>query len=186
MLEVTWLLFRDSSDLAEKKLADRIAEAARNLQDCRTRHGFPSIPAVLAACALANGDLDLLKKIPDERWQAALAQKNHYRAAFAEFVQGKKQSLPGFADDQQYRYYAAIARNRTLTEPMAWKTVYDALSEPMAFDKYYDDARRPQASIASTCTRWLPSMVNSSTSDPSAKALSTGRCRSVHAWARRT
>ena len=47
MLEVTWLLFRESGDPEAKQLADEIAEAARHLQECRTRHGAPAIPAVL-------------------------------------------------------------------------------------------------------------------------------------------
>jgi hypothetical protein len=143
MLEVTWLLFRDSKDPAEAKLAAAIAEAARNLQECRARHGAASIPAVLAACALANGDAALTKRIPDETWKSVLSHKNHYRNAFFDFKPGQKVTLPGFADDQQYRYYSALARRGTLAEPMAWKTVYDALTERFGFERYYDDAPRP-------------------------------------------
>src|SRR5260221_742112 len=60
MLQQTWLLFRESAP----KLAPEIAEAARNLEEHRTRHGSPNIPAVVAAFALSSGDAKLRASLP--------------------------------------------------------------------------------------------------------------------------
>ena len=69
-LQTTWLFFKDSKIAADEKLAGEIAEAARNMQECRTRHGASNIPAVVAACALANGDEALRKKLSEETWKS--------------------------------------------------------------------------------------------------------------------
>ena len=95
MLEVTWLLFRNAKESSEQKLAAEIAEAARNLQDCRARHGSPNIPAVLAAYALSNRDNAALKRVPDESWKGELSQKNHYERAFFDFSRASAKCCPG-------------------------------------------------------------------------------------------
>ena len=52
--------------------------------------------------------------------------------------------MPGFADDQEYRYYGAVARfGEKLPEPVAFKMVYDAFTEPMLYRMYCDDEPAP-------------------------------------------
>lgn len=139
MLQQCWTVFRDR----DPALAAQIKEAAQNLQECRTRHGANNIPAVVAAWALSSGDEKAIKSLPAEDWKGVLTRRNHYTRAFFDFQPGKKESTLAFADDQQYRYYASIARNGKLSEPMAFSVIYDAFTEPKAFDRYYDDAKRP-------------------------------------------
>lgn len=143
MLQLAWLLLQDSDDAADQDLAAQVADAARNLQDCRTRHGSGNIPAVLAACGLATRDEAILRRIPQDTWKSVLAQKNHFQRATLNFQPDQRYATPGFADDQQYRYYASTAREGTLTEPAAWRCVYDAFTEPKLYDAYCDDAPRP-------------------------------------------
>lgn len=138
MLQQAWAVFKN-----DPALAPQIAEAAANLEQCRTRHGAAGIPAVLAAWGLSNPASDALKRIPASDWKTVLALRNHYLQAFFDFQPGKKYSMPGFADDQEYRYYFSTAKNGTLTESAAFNLVYDAYTEPMAFDRYCDDAKRP-------------------------------------------
>ncbi len=143
MLEVTWLLFHESSDPADQRLAAQIAEAALHLQECRTRHGISNIPAVIGAASLANGDPELAKRLAAANWDIVHRGKNHFLAATADFKPGGPAPVPGFADDIEYTYYHQLAKSRTLTEPVAWKTIFDALTEPQLYRLYSDDSPTP-------------------------------------------
>ncbi|MCX6909348.1 MAG: hypothetical protein NTY01_15085, partial [Verrucomicrobia bacterium] len=143
MLEAAWLMLRDSADAADRKLAAEVAEAARNLQDCRARHGSPGIPAVRAALALTSGDAAVRKSLPEETWKSVATARNDYRRALYDFKPGEPVTVPGFADDQEYRYYVALARDGTLTQPASFRLVYDALTLPMLYRYYCDDSSPP-------------------------------------------
>lgn len=137
MLQQAWLLVRET----DAGRASEIAEAARNLQECRARHGAPAIPAVLAAAALTGRDQALMKRIPEPR---DFSFKNHYVPALAPGDASKPQSLPAFADDDQYDYYSGIARTGgELPRPLALKLVYDAFTQPMLFRYVSDNAEVP-------------------------------------------
>ncbi len=143
MLELAWLLLNDSRDPLDNRLVAEVATAATNLQGCRTRHGSGGIPAVLAAVGLANRDTALLKRFPEETWESALSRKNHFQQATVEFQVDRRYATPGFADDQQYRYYSSLARSGTISEPAAWRCAFDAFTETALFDNYFDDSPRP-------------------------------------------
>jgi len=137
LVQQAWLLVRES----DPKLAAEVAEAAKNLQECRTRHGFPSIPACAAAAALTNGDKALMKRVPEPR---EFTFKNHYVPALAPPDASKTQAAPGFADDDEYEYYWGVARsNGELPRPLALKLVYDAFTHPMLFRYHSDPADVP-------------------------------------------
>lgn len=140
MLQQAWLLCRPSPDAAEQRLAAEIALAARHLHGCRMRH-HGAIPAVVAAAGLTNRDPDLLRRVPELReW----APSNHYTRALLATDPKQRHALPGFADDQQYRYYAAIARaGGELPRPVALSLIYDAFTEPMLFRYWSDNAPVP-------------------------------------------
>jgi len=143
MLELAWLLLRESKDPTEQKLAEEIAEAARNLHECRMRHHGP-IPMCAAPAALANGNAALMKFVPDQSVPGAAELANHYYRALYDFKPGQRQAFPGFADDQEYRYYFGIARHGgRLPRPLAFKTIYDAYTEPLLYRYYSDDAEVP-------------------------------------------
>jgi hypothetical protein len=143
MLEVSWLLFHESPEPAEQRLAQEIAEAALHLQECRTRHGSAGIPAVVGAAALANNDAELGKKLAADSWDSVRKGKNHFLRATADFKPGEQEPVPGFADDVEYRYYHQLAKSRTLAKPVAWKTAFDALTEPQLYRLYSDDSPAP-------------------------------------------
>jgi hypothetical protein len=143
MLQQTWLLARDSKGAELQALAPQIAEGARHLQESRTRHGNAGIPAVVAALGVTSRDASALKKIGALNWQSVRQAKNHFLKATVSFAPGKPESVPGFADDQQYRYYVQIARGTELDEVTAWKTIFDALTEPQLYRLYSDDAPVP-------------------------------------------
>jgi len=143
MLELAWLLFRESPDEADKKLTAEIAEAAKNLYECRMRHHGP-IPMCVAPWALASGDPKLMKQVPDPNDKGLWTPKNHYTRALYDFEPGKPCPLPGFADDQEYLYYHGIARaGGKLPKPLAFKLIYDAYTHPMLFRYYCDDWEVP-------------------------------------------
>jgi hypothetical protein len=143
MLQLSWLLLRESNDVAEKKLAAEVAEAAKNLHGCRMRH-HGHIPMCDAPAALAAGDAALMKFVPDQGVAAAAKLDNHYYRALYDFKPDQRQAFPGFADDQEYRYYFGIARHGgTLPRPLAFKTIYDAHTEPLLYRYYSDDATVP-------------------------------------------
>jgi hypothetical protein len=141
MVQLAWLLFRDAPDDAGRRLAADLAEAARNLHENRMRHhGY--IPMCVAPAALAGADAALLKRLPDPAgdWSTA----NHYTRALYDFRPGAKCAVPGFADDQQYRYYHSLARTGGAMPPaLAFKTVYDAWTEPLLWRHFCDDIDVP-------------------------------------------
>ena len=143
MLQLSWLLLKDSDEPADRKLARQVAEAARNLHECRMRH-FGVIPMCAAPAALANRDAALMKKIPSPDDPRYWEPNNHCTRALVKFKPGERYPTPGFADDQEYRYYFGIARSGgRVPEPLAFKTIYDAYTEPMLYRLYSDDAEVP-------------------------------------------
>jgi hypothetical protein len=141
MLELGWLLFREDASEKGRKLAAELAGAARNLYESRMRHHGP-IPMCVAPTALAAGDARLLASVSDAA--ADFPARNHTTAALYDFVPGQKRPLPAFADDQQYLYYAAMARYGSKPPPgAAFRTVYDAYTEPMLWRYFYDDGPVP-------------------------------------------
>jgi len=139
MLQLAWLMFKDGDSPADKELAAELAEGARNLHESRVRH-FGFIPMCVAPAALANNDPELMQRVPkpegDRYWQAG----RHYLQALRDFEPGKRYSAPGFADDQQYRFYYGLARTGgKLTDALAFKTIADAYTEPQLFRIYCDD-----------------------------------------------
>jgi hypothetical protein len=143
MVQLAWLLFKDSDDAAGKKLAAEIAEAARNLHECRVRH-WGHIPMCVAPAALANADAALMRRVPDPASPRLWRITNHYSRALYDFKPGQRMPFPCFADDQQYRYYYGIARSGgTLTKALAFRVIYDAYTEPMLYRYYCDDLPAP-------------------------------------------
>jgi hypothetical protein len=143
MLELSWLLLREAKDPTERKLAAEVAEAAMNLHECRMRH-HGHIPMCDAPAALANRNAALMKFVPDQSISVAAELANHYYRALYDFKPGQRQAFPGFADDQEYRYYFGIARHGgRLPRPLAFKTIYDAYTEPLLYRYYSDDAEVP-------------------------------------------
>jgi hypothetical protein len=143
MLELAWVACQDQSDEASHALAAELAAGTRNLLQCRLNH-FGHIPMVDAAAGLASADKELMRRVPDPKSSAYWTPQNHYVRALRDFKPGERLSTPGFADDQQYRYYHGIARaGGKLPEALAFKTIYDALTEPLAWQYYCDDASLP-------------------------------------------
>jgi len=139
MVQLAWLLLKDSTDAADKRLAGEVAEAAGNLHACRVRH-WGHIPMCVAPAALAGGDAKRMKRVPDPTAPRQWTPSNHYVRCLRNFKPGERLSLPGFADDQQYRYYYGLARaGGKLPRTLAFKTVYDAYTEPMLFRYFCDD-----------------------------------------------
>lgn len=139
MLQQAWLLLKNSNEPRDKELAAEVAEAAKNLHECRMRH-FNHIPMCCAAFGLTNGDATELKRIPEQTW----LPEDHYRRALYDFKPGERRALPGFADGQQYRYYFGTAKaGGQLPRTLAFKTVYDAFTEPMLYGYYSDDSAAP-------------------------------------------
>lgn len=140
MLMLGWLLLRESPDPGERKLADECARAAKHLQECRTRHGSPNIPAVLGPAALTNNDPALMKRLGGE--PKLTLPTNHY----TRFLGGvanpeQRHSTPGFMDDAQYTYYAQLARTGGQLPPaVLFKMIYDCYTEPMLFRYWSDNA----------------------------------------------
>src|SRR5581483_3882631 len=130
MLQLAWTLLNESKDEGDQKFAKEVALAARNLQESRMKH-HGHIPMVDAAAAVANGDAALMKFVPDQsgpqNWQPA----NHYYRALYDFKPGQRYAFPGFADDQQYRYYIGLGKHGTIPKGLAFRTIYDAYTEPM-------------------------------------------------------
>jgi hypothetical protein len=143
MLLQAWLVLHDSKDPADRDLAKQVALGAKNLQECRTRHGSGNIPACVAAYAVSNGDAAALAKLPQWDREEPRLLTNHYTKAVRDFTPGAKNSTPGFADDQIYIYNAAVARTRTMTRPLALKLAFDAFTHPLLWQLYSDDAPVP-------------------------------------------
>lgn len=143
MLQQAWTLLHDSNDPADRKLAEQVAEAARNLQACRARHGSPNIPAVRAALAVATGDAAARTALPELSWTALAKARSDYRRAFFDFMPDEPVIMPGFTDDQEYAYYVSLARNGSLSPPVAFRLAYDALTLPKLYQAYSDDSPAP-------------------------------------------
>jgi hypothetical protein len=144
MLQQTWLLFREGGEPSEKEIASQIARAARFLQESRARHGSANIPACVAAAGLTNFDAALLEHVAVEGIPRRGQVRNHFVTATVIFKPNQPSAVPGFADDQQYRYYAQLARTDSLHEPTAWRTIFDALTEPQLYRLYSDDSPVPR------------------------------------------
>ncbi len=134
LLQAAWCLVREK----DPKLAAEIAQAAKNLQDCRTRHGAAGIPACLAACGLTNGDAAMLKRIAEPKGLA----ENDYTRCLDPKDPAKAVSTPGFADNQEYEYYAAIAKGG-LSRAAAFRLVYDAFTIPQLLRIWSDAGEIP-------------------------------------------
>lgn len=143
MLVQAWLTLKDSSDAGDKEFLKQIADAAHHLEECRTRHGQASIPAVLAAVALCTSDEAALKKLPAWDKDTGHPNKNHYFAAVRDFKADAKASTPGFADDQEYIYYAGVVKHHGMTLPLAYQLTLDAFTHPLLYALYSDDAPVP-------------------------------------------
>ncbi|HXG63357.1 MAG TPA: DUF1080 domain-containing protein [Planctomycetota bacterium] len=134
LLLVSWLGLREK----DPARAAEIAEAARRLQECRARHGAPAIPMCLAAAGLTGRDAALLRRIPEPREGDPA---NPTTRCLAPRDMERRESTPGFADDQEYHYYAGIARaGGEMPHPLAFRLVYDAYTIPMLF-RYACDHR---------------------------------------------
>ncbi len=143
MLLLAWELLHDSSDPSERALAAQVAAAARNLQECRVRHGSPAIPMVRAALAVTSGDDVLRRSLPETTWASVETARNDWRRAVVDFKPGEPVNVPGFADDQVYQFHVAVAREGTLAAPAAFRLVYDAFTLPMLYRAYCDDEPAP-------------------------------------------
>ena len=143
MLLQAWLVLHDSKVPADQDIARQVALGAKNLQECRARHGSANIPECVAAYAVTNGDAAMLAKLPKWDSEEPRLLTNHYTKAVRDFMPGQKNSTPGFADDQLYIYNAAIARTRTMTRPLALKLAFDACTHPLLWQLYSDDAPVP-------------------------------------------
>jgi len=143
LLQQAWSLLRKSSDVSDQRLAVACAEAARNLQECRARHGSAGIPVVLAACALLNDDAALMKRVESWEKESPSSTQNHFTRAVHGFKPGQKMATPAFADDAMYLYYAGVAKQRSMTRPLALKLAFDAFTHPLLWQRYSDDAPVP-------------------------------------------
>ena len=143
MLQLAWLLFKDGDSPADRKLTSGLAEAAKNLHESRVRH-FGHIPMCVAPAALANGDAELMQRVPKPDGPSYWTVGRHYLRCLRDFKPGERCATPGFADDQQYRYYHGLARaGGKLTQALAFKTIADAYTEPQLFRIYCDDWALP-------------------------------------------
>ncbi len=143
LLVQAWLALKDSSDPADKELLPQIALAAKHLEECRTRHGAANIPAVLAAVALCDQDETARKRLPAWDKDEGRLNKNHYFGAVRDFRPRAKMPTPGFADDQEYIYYAGVVKHHGMTAPLTYRMVLDAFTQPLLFALYSDDAPVP-------------------------------------------
>lgn len=134
MLLTSWLWLREK----DPRRAEEIALAAHHLQESRARHGYPAIPTCLAAAGLARRDAGILRRIPEPR---DAAPENAYTRCLAPRDPEKPERVPASADDQEFLYYAALARaGGEVPRPVAFRLVYDAYTLPMLF-RYASDHR---------------------------------------------
>jgi hypothetical protein len=141
LLQQAWYVLQEPS---EQDLARQCAEAARNLQECRARHGSANIQDVMAACALLNRDDALMKRVASWEQENKASLQNHFTRAVSSPEPGRKYATPGFADDDMYLYYAGIAKHRTVPPALALKLAFDAFSHPLLWQIYSDDASVPR------------------------------------------
>ncbi len=142
-LQAAWEMLADSREPEEVAVRAAIADAARHLQAGRARRGYPDIPAVVAAHALANADAAAKARLPELNWEGLAAWRTHWHHAVAEPPQGKKVRIPGFADDAVYELFVAVARHGTLAEPEAFRLVFEAVTLPLMYRGYCDDEPAP-------------------------------------------
>ncbi len=138
MLQLAWLMLRDSALPTDRALAAEVAEAAKNLHQCRMNH-HGHINGICAAHGLCNHLPDELNRATDGLSPKLWTPDNHYVNCLVNFKPGQRVSTPGFADDQEYLYYAGTARHGTLPRPLAFKLIYDAFTTPQLFRYYCDD-----------------------------------------------
>jgi hypothetical protein len=143
LVQQAWVMLHTSTNAEDQKLAAECALAAKNLQECRMRHNAGNIPDVMAACALTNGDPDLMKRVESWEKESKRCTENHFTRAVRDFKPGQKNSTPAFADDDMYLYYSGVAKHGTLTRPMALKLAFDAFTQPLLWQMYRDDAPVP-------------------------------------------
>ena len=142
MLQLSWLLYRNLEDKDGDCYRAELLDASRHLQECRMRHHGP-IAMVDAAAGVAHANAALLRQVPDQSKFEIKLLNNHYRQCLESAEAGKRLPTPGFADDQEYRYYSALARHGTLPKAVAFKLVYDALTEGRLYQYYCDDQDVP-------------------------------------------
>ena len=87
-------MLHNSKESDEQKLADKCASAAKNLQECRTRHGTGNILDFVAVCALTNGDTELMKRVQSWEKESKLCTENHFTRAVRDFNPGKRAARP--------------------------------------------------------------------------------------------
>ncbi len=141
MVQQAWLLLRESTAAADRALTGQLAEAARNLHECRMRHSS-YIPMCVAPAALAAGDAQLMRRVPapERYWELV----GHYRRGLQPTQAGQREPFSSFADDQEYIYYFSLARaGGQVPAPVAWRTIYDAFTVPLAWRYYCDDEPAP-------------------------------------------
>lgn len=143
LVQQAWVMLRGSKDANEQKLAAECALAAKNLQECRARHGSGNIFDVMAACAFSNGDAELMKHVNSFEKESATTFQNHFTRAVRDFKPGQKNSTPGFADDDMYLYYGGVAKHGRLPRLLALKLVFDAFTHPLLWQMYHDDVPVP-------------------------------------------
>jgi hypothetical protein len=139
LVQQAWCMLQTSSGGEESSLARQCAEAARNLQECRARHGSASIQDVMAACALLNHDEALMGRVNSWNQQSEKLLHNSFTHATVFFKPGEKIAAPGFADDDMYLYYAGVAKHHDLLPALAFKLAFDAYTNPILWQIYCDD-----------------------------------------------
>jgi len=139
LLQLSWLYYREYKGNDGDCFRSELSDAAQNLQACRMRH-HGHIPMCDAPAALVLSDPAFMRLVPDASVLNLALLNNHYKQALQAAIADRKYPTPGFADDQQYKYYAAIARHGKLPQAAAFKLVYDAYTEPKLYRYYSDDA----------------------------------------------
>ena len=107
------------------------------------RHGTGNILDVMAACALTNGDTELMQRVQSWEKESKLCTENHFTRAVRDFKPGQKNSTLAFADDDMYLYYGGVAKHGTLPRPLALKLAFDAFTHPILWQIYRDDGPVP-------------------------------------------
>ncbi|MEY4788153.1 MAG: hypothetical protein RLZ61_371, partial [Planctomycetota bacterium] len=122
LLQLSWLYYREYKGNDGDCFRSELSDAAQNLQACRMRH-HGHIPMCDAPAALVLSDPAFMRLVPDASVLNLALLNNHYKQALQAAIADRKYPTPGFADDQQYKYYAAIARHGKLPQAAAFKLV---------------------------------------------------------------
>ena len=83
------------------------------------------------------------KTLPEVTWKSLENARSDWRHARFEFKPDEQVKVPTFCDDQEYSYYSGVARDGTLTEPLAFRLTYDAYTLPQLYRMYSDDSEVP-------------------------------------------